>query len=459
MKNLYLSEIIKIIDGTIVSKTENDPLIKNVISCKVQNIKKSSTLIFFPNISKLMKKQKLQACVIVTQRPDRFIKLNSSFTIIKVKNSEKAFRKFTDYYRNQFIIPIIGITGTCGKTTTKEMIAKILEADKNIVKTKRSRNAPKENIHYLLQLNESTDIAVIEVGVGRPGAVKKFARYFKPTIGVITTIGTDHIKGFETQEDYIQEKASMIKAINNTGTIILNKDDEIIQKIGLKNFKGKIIYFGLSDDADIKATEIKYGENGMNFLVHDGYQTIECTINGFGKHNVYNVLAALAVSTSLGIEMKDAIDRLQDFKHIERHLEIKKGINDCTLIDDTWNTNSKSIKSALEVLSNISNGRKTIAVLGDIAELGDLSESEHKKVGTFIKEFNINQLVTIGSEAKFIAQRAIELGMNPKDIFSIEKQEDLVDILNKITDADSIVLLKTSMRKSLNATLKKLIIK
>ncbi|HLO11038.1 MAG TPA: UDP-N-acetylmuramoyl-tripeptide--D-alanyl-D-alanine ligase [Pseudoneobacillus sp.] len=456
MKHLLLSEIIKIIDGTIISKTENNPLIKNVISKKNHRIT-NSTLIFFPNKSRLMNKKKLKSCVIVTQRPEIFQTLNKNFTIVKVKNSEKAYKKFIEYYRNLFQIPVIGITGTCGKTTTKEMVSSILGENMRLVKTILSRNARTRNLTYLMQMDEQTDAAVIEVGVGFPGGIRNFASYFKPTIGVITNIGTDHMKGFKTHEAYIQEKASLIKFLNNKGTIILNKDDEIIQTLNLTTFKGKIFYFGLCEDADIRASNIKYGENGMSFIVHYGSQSHECSISGFGKHNVYNTLAALAVSTSLGIEIKEAIERLKNFQHIQRHLEFHVGINNCTLIDDTWNTNSKSIESALEVLSNISNGRKTIAVLGDIEELGDLSEREHEKIGAFIKEFSINQLVTIGKESTLIAKRAMELGMNSKDIFSIDNQTDLVSILKKITDANSLVLIKTSMRNSFSNTLKKLI--
>lgn len=457
MKKLYLSDIIRIIDGTIIGKTEHDPLIKNVISRNSHRLT-NSTLIFFPNKSRLMKQKKLKSCVIVTQKPELFQGLNKSFSIVKVKNSEIAFGKFIDYYRNLFQLPIIGITGTCGKTTTKEMVSKILEGNMNVVKTILSRNNRNRNLNYLMKINEQTDVAVIEVGVGFPGGIKNFAKYFKPSIGVITNIGTDHVQGFKTHEAYIQEKANMLKVLNNKGTIILNIDDETIRNLDISNFKGNILYFGMSDDADFRASNIIYGESGMSFLIHHGYQLLECNINGFGKHNVYNALAALAVSTTLGMDLKDAVLQLKNFQHIKRHLEFRKGINNCTLIDDTWNTNSKSIESALDVLSNISKGRKSIAVLGDIEELGDLSESEHKKIGFFIKEFKINQLITIGSQSKFIAIKAMELGMNPQNIFSIDNQDELVDILKKITDSNSIVLIKSSMRKSINETLKKLII-
>ncbi|MDF2557906.1 MAG: hypothetical protein K0R71_1734 [Bacillales bacterium] len=461
MKNLYLSEILGIIDGINMSSIKKNPKIKNVITCRSQRLKYNNTLIFFPDKKKLLKNiNKLKSCVIVTQKPDRFIDFMKFCQIIVVKDSETAYKKFVDFYRDQFSIPVIGITGTCGKTTTKEMVAKILKnKGSNVVQTERSQNAPKENIRYLMKIDQSTDYVVIEVGVGRPGAVKKFGRFFKPNIGVLTTIGTDHIKGFKTQEAYIREKANMLKVLNHpNGTIILNKDDQIIKNLDLKNFKGKIVYFGLSNDAHFKASNIQYTNNGMRFTLHYGSEVLDCNINSFGYHNVYNVLAAIAVTTTLGVDIKEAIQSLKDFQHIERHLQIRKGINNCFLIDDTWNTNSKSIESALEVLSNISKGRKTIAVIGDIEELGDFSESEHMKIGNFVRYYNINQLITIGKKSKLIAKRALELGMDENNIFTLTEKKELVGTLKKIANENSIVLIKTSMRNSFNGVLKQIII-
>jgi UDP-N-acetylmuramoyl-tripeptide--D-alanyl-D-alanine ligase len=461
MKNLYLSEILKITDGINKSNIKKNPKIKNVITCRSQRLKDNNTLIFFPDKNKLLKNiSKLKSSVIVTQNPNRFVDFAKFCQIIFVKDSEKAYRRFIDYYRKQFPIPIIGITGTCGKTTTKEMVAKILEKkDSNVVKTERSQNGRNENIRYLMKIDKSTDYAIIEVGVGYPGGIKEFGRFFKPNIGVITTIGTDHIKGFKTQEAYIREKASMLKVLNHpNGTIILNKDDQIIRNLDLKQFKGKIVYFGLSNDAHFKASNIQYIENGMKFTLHYGSEVHDCSINSFGYHNVYNVLAAIAVTTTLGVDIKEAIQSLKDFQHIERHLQLRIGINNCLLIDDTWNTNSKSIESALEVLSNISKGRKTIAVIGDIEELGDFSESEHIKIGDFVRYYNINQLITIGNKSKLIAKRAFELGMDKNNIFNLNEKKELVRTLKKIANDNSIVLIKTSMRDSFDKVLKQLII-
>ncbi|TSI03561.1 UDP-N-acetylmuramoyl-tripeptide--D-alanyl-D-alanine ligase [Lysinibacillus sp. BW-2-10] len=458
MKKLLLSEINKIIDGRILNKHEINPVIKNVILGKSDKIK-NSTLIFFPRKAKLETyKNDLKSCVIVTEKPELFMDFAECFTIVKVEDSRNAYNKFVQFYRHLFPIPVVGVTGTCGKTTTKEMIATILKEDRKIVKTISSQNSRSLNLEYLMKINEQTDAAVIEVGVGFPGGIKDFDLHFEPCIGVITNIEIDHMKGFKTHQSYIDEKAEMVNIISkNNGTIILNKDDMNIRNLDLSHFKGEIRYYGIND-GDLRASNIHYNEQGMEFSVYDGKQIYQCKINCFGRHNVYNALAALAVSTTLGISLKDAIKRLQNFQPLNRHLQIRTGINQCTLIDDTWNTNSKSIDAALQTLASLANGRKTIAVLGDIEELGDLSESEHKKIGTFIHKYKINQLVTIGKEAKFIAQKAIELGMNPSDVFILVHQGDLLNILKTIADENSVVLVKASMRNSFQDTLKKLII-
>lgn len=458
MKNLYLRQIIPIIDGTIISQTENDPLIQHV-SFRNYNPITSGTLVFFPNKSRLERNLNLKSCVIVTQNPLLFQDLNKSYTIVAVKNSKIAFEKFVKFYRTLFSIPVIGITGTAGKTTTKDMVAHILETYRNVVKTIRSQNSGYQNLRNLLQINDQTDAAVFEFGIGSRGAMDYFGRIFQPSIGVITNIATDHGSGFKTQQDYTNEKAKLAAIINkNNGTLILNSDDRNIHNLDLSYFESQIITFGLSNHAQFKADHIQYDENGMEFSVHYGSEVYECRINAFGKHNVYNALAALAVSTSLGLQIKDVVKRLESFRPLERHLQIRKGINNCTLIDDTWNTNSKSAEAALEVLANLSRGRKTIAVLGDVEELEHFSESEHKKIGAFVHKYKINTLVTVGKQAKFIAQQARKLGMGDRNIFMFEHQEGLVSLLENISDSNSIVLVKASMRDSFEDTMNKLII-
>ncbi|WP_156424337.1 Mur ligase family protein [Bacillus sp. FJAT-27445] len=448
MKHLLLSEIIDIIDGTIVSKTVDDPLINRIATRKSDRIT-NYTLVFFPHKSSVKDNLELKSTVIVTQRPHLFKDLENSFTIVSVKDSKIAYNKFIAYYRGLFSLDVIGITGTCGKTTTKEMVASILEVDRNIVKTILSRNSRFRNFKYLMEIDEKTDAAVIEVGVGFPGGIEQFANYFHPSIGVITNIGIDHVSGFKTHEAYIKEKAMMAKVLDKEdGILILNKDDQIIQKLDLRSFKGKILYFGLNKEAEIRASHIKYEEGGMKFYVHGHNGFAVCKINGLGIHNVYNALAALAVAVSLGIELRDAAKRLEKFSPVKSHLQLKKGINGSTIIDDTWNTNSKSIESALEVLSSISGGKKTIAVLGDIEELGAISESEHRKIGDLIIKYKIDQLITIGHESKYIAARALDLGMNPKEITILDDEGHLVEMLAKKMDTSTLVLIKKSMRNS-----------
>lgn len=458
MKSLRLSEFINIIGGTIVSRIEGNPLITHVVSRKSYHIR-DGTLIFFPHKSKLIKKRMLKSCVIVTDRPDLFQELREYFTIIAVKNSKVAFDRFIKYYRSLFPIPVVGITGTTGKTTTKEMVAHILEVDRNVVKTIASHNDRYRNLSYLMRINDETDAAVIEVGIGAPGGIESFDSFFKPKIGVITNIDVDHGSGFVNQQAYINEKAKMVEIIDrNEGAIILNNDDVTIQNFDYSYFKGKMITFAINNPVHVRADHIQYDEAGMRFTLYYRGEVFDCSVKGFGKHNVYNALAALAVSASMGIPMKEAIKGLRSFQPLERPLQIRKGLNQCTLIDDTWNTNAKSIEAALEVLTILARGRKTIAVLGEVEELGHLSESEHKRIGTFIHKYKIDTLVTVGKQAKYIAQEAQELGMDQSSIFTFEAQEGLVSFLKNIADSNSIVLIKASMRNSFEGIMEHLVV-
>jgi UDP-N-acetylmuramoyl-tripeptide--D-alanyl-D-alanine ligase len=379
-----------------------------------------------------------------------------SITIVYVQNVKKAYYKFITYYRSLFTLPIIGVTGTCGKTTTKEMIAWILSKDLNVVKTRLSENGLSRNLKYLMQIDDKTDVAVIEMGVDSPHNMLYTASYFKPEIGVITNIGVDHLEGFNEHDKYIEEKAKMLTALQNKGVLVLNADDEYTKKINLNDFKGKIVYVSLQKDTMFTARNIRYGTRGMRFnLSYDG-KVYPCFVPGFGEHNVYNALYAFAVCMELKISIIDAIERLKSFKQVRRHTQFKKGINESVIIDDTWSTNPTSIKAALDVLKHASKANKKIVVLGDIEELGQSYVNEYMKVAELVVNSNVDFFVTIGEKSKVMSDRAIELGMDTNKVFHSNDQQDAFDILQASSDRDTCILVKTSMNLSYSGLIKRL---
>ncbi|OAS83212.1 MULTISPECIES: Mur ligase family protein [Metabacillus] len=455
MEHLRLVSILPVLKGEIIKGQEN-PLIKSVAKGKKYPITNHS--IYFH-----MKKQKIQIpsdvdeCVLVVSNISyvKSIK-DEGITIVYVQNVKNAYYRFISYYRSLFSLPIIGVTGTCGKTTTKEMIAWILSKDLNVVKTRLSENGLSRNLKYLMQIDNKTDVAVIEMGVDSPDNMLYTAHYFKPEIGVITNIGVDHLEGFHEHDKYIEEKAKMLTAIQNKGVLVLNADDEYTKRINLNDFKGKIVYVSLKKDTMFTASNIRYGKKGMRFNLTYNGTVYPCYVPGFGEHNVYNALYAIAVCMELNIGIIEAIERLKSFKHVRRHTQFKKGINECEIIDDTWSTNPTSIKAALDVLQHASKANKKIVVLGDIEELGQSFVNEYMKVADLVVNSKVDFFVTIGEKSKIMSDRAIELGMDTNKVFHAYDQQAAFDIIQATSDRDTCILVKTSMNLSYSGLIKKL---
>lgn len=232
--------------------------------------------------------------------------------IIMVDDVMAAFFKFTSFYRHMFTIPVVAITGTCGKTTTKEMLKHILQTDFTVQATLGNRNSSYFHLPYLVGINEKTDIAVIETGVSEPGDMVEACKHFFPTIGIITMIDIDHTDEFPSFDDYITEKEKLIDGLNNKGTLIINIDDPHILSMDFAKFKGNIVSYGKSNRATIQIKESRFYESAMEFTVVYQMNEYKGIIPGIGEHNVYNAVAAIAAAVEIGIDIKDAIKRLDN---------------------------------------------------------------------------------------------------------------------------------------------------
>lgn len=391
-------------------------------------------------------------CVVVTDSLYAELELIENYTIIKVQDIEQAFWKFVDFYRDQFSIPVVSVTGTNGKTTTKDMIRHILSFDRIVTGTKHSANSRTNHLTYLLSIEKDTDAAVFESAVGEPGDVVLASRYYKPTIGIITNIGVYHLDGCKTPEAYLQAKAEMVQAVGSKGTLIVNADDENTKKIGLENFRGKVLTFGVNNRASFQATKIRYGDNGMHFELTFQKRSIfyyftkkkySIFVPGYGLHQVLNALAAFAAVHEMGIDISVAAKRLRSFQNLHGHLECNIGMGGCIILDDTWSSTPGSLKAAFETLNGISRGKKRIALIGDIKRLGDFSLDFHRQTGEMIAENGVDILITVGSMAVEIAKQAELKGLNGK-VHSFPNIHGVESLLEEILDENSILLIKSS---------------
>ncbi|EKN70699.1 UDP-N-acetylmuramyl pentapeptide synthase [Neobacillus bataviensis LMG 21833] len=383
--------------------------------------------------------------LVISDKPEPELKLAlPNTTVIKVESLVQAYWKFIEYYRGLFDIPVVTITGTCGKTTTKDMIKHILSENRNVQASESSKNEPRRSFPYLMGIDEKTDAAVFEHGLGNSGNIKHQCMIYQPTIGIITNIGVHHLDGCKNLEGYIRAKSEIVEGIRKDGTLILNADDENTRKVSLKLFKGKVIYVGVNMQSDFRASDIKFANNGMEFTLHFNDKTYEAFISGYGEHQVYNALAALAAVHEMGMDIEEAITRLGSYKNMTRHLEFFTGVGGSTIIDDTWTINPTSIEAALKVLDSIGSGKNVILVLGDINRLGNFEKKYHREIGTLVAKRNIHTLITIGNKAEEIARQASQDG-SKANIHMFKDVKGLKEVLDPILDSNAILLIKGPM--------------
>ncbi|MFK2824595.1 Mur ligase family protein [Bacillus sp. B190/17] len=364
--------------------------------------------------------------------------------IIMVDDVMEAFYKFTSYYRHLFDIPVIAVTGTCGKTTTKEMIKHILQKDLNVQSTISNKNAGYYNLRYLMGIDEETDVAVIETAVAAPGHMMETCKYFFPTIGIITMIDVDHTDRFHSFKDYIAEKEKLMKGLNNNGTLIINIDNPHISSMNFSKYRGEIVTFGKSKHADLNIDDIVFDEKKMHFKLNYKGKSYNGSVPGLGEHNVYNAIASIAAAIEVGINMKTAIKRLASFQHLDAHFQMIESRRQVTLIDDTWKSTPASLKSGLSSLKKISlPSQRTIAVLGRMSALGIYADEEYEKAGKLIKDLEIDILITKGTIAKDFGVAAIQAGVEKEKIYHFIEVEEMKTFFDTFLQPDDLLYFKT----------------
>jgi UDP-N-acetylmuramoyl-tripeptide--D-alanyl-D-alanine ligase len=455
-----VKDVLEIIEGKLFKGSENSQVLDATFY--EEYVDKANTLFFLKMKWKIdweVLKAHSPITIVTDKIFDEFDSINEC-NIILVNDVQTAIWKFVDHYRNSFQIPVIAVTGTSGKTTTKDIIKHILSQSLNIKGTEYSANGCTGHLLYLMRWDEQTQAAVYETAVGSPGDITYACKYFKPKIGIITNIGIDHLDRCKTKEEYIMAKEEMLTVLPDDGILILNSDDENCKKINTENFKGRIVYFGINPYCHFWASNVEFGEFAMNFILNFQGIKYPVSINGYGEHLVYNALAAIAAVHELGIGINESIERLKSFKQMNFHFQFVKGIQDCTVIDDTWNLNLTSLRAALKTLKEIETGKKKVVFVGNFLGLGEYLEEIHVEAGKLIAEIGgMDVLIAMGEFAHKIAEVAHKGGFDGQ-IFAFSNSDGVIDVLQNMLDKNTIILVKCSMfDDSFKNLLKKVIIK
>lgn len=365
------------------------------------------------------------------------IKINPNICIIEVNNSEKALYNIGSYNREKHInIPVIAVTGSVGKTSTREIIYDVLSQEYNVLKTEKNYNSL-IGVPFMLLKLENQDVCVLETGISEFGEMDKISNAVKPDIAVITIIGTSHIGNFKTQENIFKEKSKLYSNLKKDGYIVVNEDDKYLKTIKNEDIKNsKIIEYSIND-----VKNINENETNITFETNIYNKNVKITINALGKHNVYNALCAIKIGQIFKIREDKIINGIARYHNFERRMQKIILDNGCNLIDDAYNASYDSIVSGLNTIKSM-NYKIKIVVIGDILEQGDKAEEIHRKVGKAFKGLKINYIYTYGQNSKYIYDEIIKF--KEKNIFWFADKKELLNKLKPLITKDTLIYFKAS---------------
>jgi len=361
---------------------------------------------------------------------------------LRVENCLAALQTIARYWRKKLNLRVIGITGSVGKSTTKEVVASVLEQRYQTIKNPGNLNNEIGLPLTMLHLNEKTERAVLEMGLYVPGEIAFLCDIAKPHVGVITNVGLVHAERAGSQEAIAKGKSELVQALPEApeGTAILNYDDPWVRGMADKT-KAKVFFYGLSPEADLWADQVEgLGLDGVRFRLHYRGETLFLRVPMIGRHSVHTSLRAAAVGLVEGLTWQEIVNGLRS-GNTQLRLVAVRAKNGALILDDTYNASPQSMLAALNLLHEMKG--KKIAVLGDMLELGQYEEEAHRMVGVRAAEV-ADALITVGSLGKIIASSARDFGFPVEHISEFETNEEAIDYLQSFLVEGDVVLIKGS---------------
>lgn len=444
-KKISVDKIVEICQGVVVSRgiasTCND------FCCDTRLLKKGDTFLALKceaeNVIKYIEdafEKGAIGCICECDVPESLKnKYNDKF-IIKVRDSVEAIQKLAEYKRSLYNIPVIAVTGSVGKTSTKEIIASVVGEAFNVKKNQGNYNNHIGVPLTILSWDENTECAVVEMGMNHFGEIEVLTKIAKPTVAVITNVGTAHIGILGSRENILKAKMEILDGLQTGGTVVINNDNDLLHTCDLSNYN-KVTY-GIENESDYMAFDIKREESSSEYKIKIDEKEYKVFVPLAGDHFIYNSLCSIAVGKALNIETEKIIQGIKNFELTGKRNEIieKNGLK---IINDYYNASLDSMKASLGVLKNINATRK-IAILGDMLELGEYSEKLHREVGSEVAKDEVDVLCTVGRLAKDIAKEATTLGT--KEVYSFDTNEECIEKLKQIINKGDCILLKASNR-------------
>jgi UDP-N-acetylmuramoyl-tripeptide--D-alanyl-D-alanine ligase len=369
--------------------------------------------------------------------------------VIAVVDTLRALGDIAHSWRKRHPIPLIAIVGSNGKTTTKEIIATLLEGSFRVLKTSGNRNNLVGLPLTLLDLRAEHDMAAVEMGMNVKGEIERMTEIANPDVGLITNISEAHLEGLGTFEELVRAKGELWHTMRPDGVIVVNQDDLNVMKCA-EGYPGKRVTFGLDTSSDVMAQRVRLeGGKGVRFSLALRGEEVEVAFPMMGISSVYNALAGTAVASIFGVQLREIKERLEGFNPFSMRMEIIRLHNGATIINDAYNANPRSMELALKALAEIKEAERQIAVLGDMLELGRFSEEAHARIGEKVASLGVDFLLTLGERAEIIAKKARETGLNEDRITVSKDHRNLLLRLKKIVRQGDWILVKGSRSMSM----------
>ena len=444
-----IKDIIKVCNGKLICGNEEDVCID--FSKDTRTIQENDVYVgikgenFDGNTLYLDAFEKgAKACILQGIEIDKeTIEKYKNKSIIIVDDTIKALQEIAKFKRSLYNIPVVAITGSVGKTSTKDIIASVVGEQYKVLKTQGNLNNHIGVPLTILSLKEH-EALVVEMGMNNAGELTVLSKIAQPDIAVITNVGTAHIGNLGSRENILKAKLEILNGLKENGTLIINNDNDMLNAWKTEyNGNVKIVTYGIENTSDFKASNIKLNENSSEFSLEsqiDNNEKIMVPVGGM--HFVYNALSAIAVGEQLNIPIEKIKNGIANFELTKSRMELIKLENEITVVNDCYNANYDSMKASIEYLAKTNSARK-IAILGDMLELGDFSNELHAKVGEEVAKNKIDILITVGEMGKVIANAAKQAD-DGIEVYSFDNNQSAITKINELKKSGDTILIKAS---------------
>ena len=437
MKKLTVQQAAQLTGGTVIGNAQAEI---TAVSTDSRTIAAGSLFIpirgeRFDGHDFLHKAAELGAAAVLSE-----IDVDLPIAVIRVKDTRRALLQLAGGYRDMFSIPVIGITGSVGKTTTKEMTAAVVAQKYKTLYTQGNLNNEIGMPLTLFRLEEDTEAAVIEMGMSAFGEISRMTAQAKPTVAVITNIGTAHIEYLGSREGIRDAKMEMLEGLHADGTAILNGDEPLLW-CKRREIAQKVVYFGIDNpECDVRAENIVLGDDHVDLTICYAGGRFAARLNTAGKHNVFNALAAAAVGLTLGLTEQQITAGLASFHDVHQTITVEHGM---TIIDACYNASPDAVEASLELLHEMNVSGRRFAVLGGMRELGEFAAEEHRRCGRKAAAC-VDFLYCYGDGAEDYRDGAVEAGMPAENIHIMHSHEGLAGALKRAAKSGDALLFKGS---------------